>query len=105
MPSQREKYESCQLSELFDLLANHSPGDLFYQSASAELLRRRALAQDKLEEAQLAVAKAQTDAAEYARQGVKAMRQTVFWTGIAAAAAFLSTLATWLQYLPSMVHH
>ena len=82
MPSRREQMEDCTLSELFDVLAADGPGGHEYQSASAELQRRRFVAQEELEKTQIAAADAQIEAAQYAKQTLEAMRRNAFWTAV-----------------------
>jgi hypothetical protein len=95
MPSQREEMEDWSVGQLFDTLANHVAGDRHHDSAAAELARLRFVAQEKVDAAQIAAAKAQIDASEYAKQSVDAMRKTVRWTAAAAVFTALSAIGTW----------
>jgi hypothetical protein len=94
MPPQRKEMEDLPLSELFDLLAKHFPGDPLYQSASAEFRRRQFIAKQELDQAQLLATNAQIEAAENARQSLKALRRTAFWTAVAAVATALASFAS-----------
>jgi hypothetical protein len=68
MASRRGEMEKWKVPALFDTLANHGPGDPNHWSASAELQRRRFVAQEALEQAQHAAINAQIEATEYAKQ-------------------------------------
>jgi hypothetical protein len=105
MASQREGMEKWTLSQLFDTIANHGPGDPHHWSASAELERKRFVAQQELEQAQLDAINAQIEATEYAKQSLKTMRNTAFWTAIAAVGTMIAALATFISSLGAWFHH
>ena len=104
MPSRREQMEGCTLSQLFDALAADGPGGHEYQSASAELQRRRFVAQEELEKTQITAAAAQIEAAQYAKQSLTAMRNTAFWTAVAAVSTAVAALATFVSSLGAWFH-
>ncbi|MGA2639020.1 hypothetical protein [Methylocella sp.] len=94
MPSQRENMEVWEIGSLFDSLANLPQGHNQHDSAVAELARRRFVSQDKVDAAQIAAATAQIDSSEYTKQSVKAVRQTVWWTAVAAIFTALAAMGT-----------
>jgi hypothetical protein len=102
MASPRDSMEDWELSQLFDALAN--PGDRQYQWASAELQRRQFVAQEALEQSQLAATNAQIEAAKYAKQSLKAMQRNAFWTAVAAVWTAVAALATFVSSLGAWFH-
>jgi hypothetical protein len=61
------------------------------QAASAELERRRFVAQEALNEMQQAAARAQIDVAEYAKRNLKWMRWSAIGAAVTALFTFLSS--------------
>ncbi len=104
MPSDREKREHDTLSSLFDTLSNRGPGDFEHWVASAELERRRFVAQEALEQVQRDAINAQIEATEYAKQSLAAMRNTAFWTAVAAVGTAVAALATFVSSLGAWFH-
>ena len=104
MASRREEMERWTLFQLFDTLANHGPGDPSHWSASAELERKRFVAQQALEQAQLDAINAQIEATEYAKQSLITMRNTANWTRVAAVGTALAAPATFISSLGAWFH-
>jgi hypothetical protein len=93
MPSEREKMEVWTETHLYDTIANNVSGAA-YQSAKAELSRRRSVAQDRIDEAQIAAAAAQVKMASHSQKSLNAMRRSAWWTAASALATAASALAT-----------
>jgi hypothetical protein len=72
--------------------------------AMAELERRRFVAQEALEQAQRDAINAQIEATEYAKQSLAAMRNTAFWTAVAAVGTAVAALATFVSSLGAWFH-
>jgi hypothetical protein len=99
MASTRENMEDCSLTQLFDSIANHSPGDRMHDSAAAEIARRTFVSGQEAAEAQIAAANIQIETAHFARESLGVLRQTAWWTAVAAIAAALSAaVAAWSTF-------